>query len=65
MSHSLTTHKILNFVTRFWRANCTSFRGHRTPLMYGTYEPIRQNIFAHVIDMLTTSAQDVIFNVRL
>ena len=33
MSYSLTTHKIPNFMTRFWHANCmTSLRGHRTLL---------------------------------
>ena len=32
MSDSLTTHKIPNFMTQFWHANCmNSLRGHRTP----------------------------------
>ena len=35
MSYSLTTHKIPNFMTRFWHANCmTSLRGYRTPLSH-------------------------------
>ena len=34
MSDSLTTHKIRNFMTWFWYANCmTSCRGHCTPLV--------------------------------
>ena len=34
MSYTLTIHKIPNFMTWFWHANCmTSLRGHCTPLM--------------------------------
>ena len=34
MSYSLTTHKIHDFMTPFWHANCmSSLRGHRTPLL--------------------------------
>ena len=33
MSHSLITHNITIFMTRFWQANCMArFRGNRTPL---------------------------------
>ena len=33
MSHSLFTHKIPIFMTKFWHANCMAkLRGHRTPL---------------------------------
>ena len=35
MSHSVITHNIPIFMTRFWHANCMArLRGHRTPLMH-------------------------------